>query len=96
MLDEITVTGQVERLFAEKLLLEVDSVDTDLLQTGTLDSVKIVELLLHVEECFGVSLPIERLEIDDFRSIQKIARLIERSGEVSPSPGVQAILNTNQ
>jgi acyl carrier protein len=47
------------------------------------DSIGLVELILELEERFGVSLPMEALEIDDFRSVYRIADLIDRFS-VSP------------
>lgn len=52
--------------------------DIDLLETGLVDSIGLVELILELEERFGVSLPMEDLEIDDFRSVYRIADLIVR------------------
>jgi acyl carrier protein len=71
-------------LFRERLKLEVSSVDTDLLDTGLLDSLLIVDLLLHIERELGRSLPMEDLELDDFRTLATIARCVERKGKVSP------------
>jgi acyl carrier protein len=51
----------------------------DLLETGLVDSVKIVELVLEIEQRFGVSLPFEELEIEDFRTVPRLAERIART-----------------
>lgn len=56
--------------------------DIDLLETGLVDSIGLVELILELEERFGVTLPMEDLEIDDFRSVYRIADLIVRFSAV--------------
>jgi D-alanine--poly(phosphoribitol) ligase subunit 2 len=56
----------------------VASADTDLFATGLVDSIGLVELILELEDRFGVSLPMENLEIDDLRTVRRIAELITR------------------
>ena len=63
-------------LFAEKLNVEVPSVDSDLLQTGILDSMSLVELFLILELEYGVKISMEDLEIENFQTISKIARFV--------------------
>jgi acyl carrier protein len=63
-------------LFAEKLNVEVPSVDSDLLQTGILDSMSLVELFLILEREYGVKISMEDLEIENFKTISKIARFV--------------------
>jgi acyl carrier protein len=70
--------AEIRELFAKKLAIEVESPVVDLLDTGLVDSVSLVELLLALEQEFGVSVPLEELEMDDFRSIARIAELVGR------------------
>jgi D-alanine--poly(phosphoribitol) ligase subunit 2 len=70
---------QLMKIFSENLLIRVPSPDTDLLEGGTFDSMKLVELLLHLEQEFGISVPIESLDIESFRSVSTIAALLEAS-----------------
>jgi len=74
---EPDLISQVRRLITEKLLLEVSSPTEDLLSSGTIDSLSLIQLLVNLEEHFGVRIPLDELEIEDLRSIQSIARLIE-------------------
>ena len=67
----------IGKLIAEKLLVEVDSPEDDLLATGVLDSLTLIELLLNLEHHFGMRIPLDELQIEDVRSIQSIARLVE-------------------
>jgi acyl carrier protein len=69
--------SQVSRVIAENLLLEVNSPEENLLSSGAIDSSSLIQLLVSLEEYFGVRIPLDELEIEDLRSIQSIARLIE-------------------
>jgi len=72
----------IQAVLRERLMIMVASPDIDLLETGLVDSIGLVELILELEERFGVSLPMENLEIDDFRSVYRIADLIVRFSAV--------------
>jgi len=68
--------AQLIALFARDLSVQVPSPETDLLETGRLDSVGMVELLLRLEQRFGVRVALENLEIEHFRSVAAIATFI--------------------
>jgi D-alanine--poly(phosphoribitol) ligase subunit 2 len=70
---------QINDIFAERFETKLDSLDIDLLDTGIVDSVRIVELVLEIEQRFGVSLPFEALEIEDFRTVPRLAERIARN-----------------
>jgi acyl carrier protein len=70
------VQAELNALFADDLRVEVPSPDTDLLDTGRLDSVGMVELLLQLEKRFGLRLDMADLDIDHFRSLATIAAFV--------------------
>jgi acyl carrier protein len=70
------VCEQLTKLFLEKLNLEVPSADTDLLESGFLDSLSFVSLLLVLEQEYGRRVDAEDLDLDRFRSIAKIAEFV--------------------
>jgi D-alanine--poly(phosphoribitol) ligase subunit 2 len=74
---------QIIDIFAERFETRLDSNEVDLLDTGIVDSVRIVELVLEVEQRFGLSLPFEQLEIEDFRTVPRLA---ERIARTMPTP----------
>jgi acyl carrier protein len=71
-----SVQDRIARLFLATLKLEVPSAETDLFETGVLDSMAFVELLVNLEREFGLKVAVEELEIENFRSIEKIAAFI--------------------
>jgi acyl carrier protein len=72
------VTDRVQRLFVETLNVEVPSPDTDLIEGGLLDSLALVELLFALEREFAVTIALENLDIDTFRSVRRIAEFVEQ------------------
>ena len=76
MQDALTLHQRITRLFVEHLNVDIASFDTDLLNTGILDSLQFVELLLRLENEFGLTVSLDDLEIDFFRSIDTIAAFV--------------------
>ena len=67
---------QIQIIFSDILLREVDSPTTDLLDTGILDSMALVELLASLEQKFSLTLNIIDLDLENFRSIQSIGEFV--------------------
>ena len=78
MIEHHGIRQKLTELFAKKLNLEVSSVDTDLVETGLLDSLALIELLAQLEETFGVSVSTDDLELENFRSITSIVGFVTR------------------
>jgi acyl carrier protein len=76
MIDQASLQQRIGKVFEEKLNLAVPSVDTDLFDSGGLDSLSFVELLLQLELEYGIKIPLADLELDNFRSIGKIAGFV--------------------
>ena len=76
MLDAKALYPKIIKLFSDKLNLEVTSVGTDLVEEGCLDSLTFVELLVCLEQEFGTTIPIDAIEIDNFKTIAKIAEFL--------------------
>ena len=71
--------SQLSVLFLEKLNIKVPTPDTDLIESRLLDSMQIVELLLQIEQQFGLHIDLDRVDFEDLRSLARIARLIATS-----------------
>jgi D-alanine--poly(phosphoribitol) ligase subunit 2 len=76
--------GELSALFRERLHVEVPDPGSDLFESGLLDSLQLVQLLLHIEDRFRVRVRLDEIELDDLRSIETIARLLER--RLNPQP----------
>jgi acyl carrier protein len=88
--------GTRERIalaFKEALAIEVPSFDTDIIAAGLLDSLMLVTLLVELEARFGLTIPLEAIDIERLRTVNSIAAFVEEmeTGErhdASPSTAV--------
>jgi acyl carrier protein len=69
---------EVQALLREKLSIHVDDPSADLFQSGRLDSMLLVQLILEIEGQFGLVLPMEELDLNAFHSVDSITDLIAR------------------
>ena len=76
MSDANAIIERLGKLFIERFHVEVPSSDADLLESGILDSFQMVQLLFELEQCFGFRIKIEDIELDDLRTLSRIARLV--------------------
>jgi D-alanine--poly(phosphoribitol) ligase subunit 2 len=67
---------EIGELIREKFLADPGEPDDDLVNSGVVDSLTLIQLLVHLEERFNVTIPLSELEIDDIRSISSLARLV--------------------
>lgn len=72
---------RVQRILLERMQFEVHSVEEDLFDSGVVDSLSFVELLVHLEEEFGKRIELEDLDLDDFRTVARIARVLSPNGD---------------
>jgi acyl carrier protein len=72
------VRAAIFEIFVECLHTRLASDEVDLLEGRLVDSVKLVDLVLRIEERFGLTLPFEDLEIEDFRTVSRLAARIAR------------------
>ena len=90
MADTATLQNAIDRIFSEKLMVHVPDPETDLVEAGLLDSLMFVDLLLHLERDLNVSVALETLDLDHFRSIRRIVEFVAAfqppGGAVRPEP----------
>jgi D-alanine--poly(phosphoribitol) ligase subunit 2 len=75
-----TIIERLGAVFVERFHIEVPSADTDLFESGILDSFQFVELLLELEQRFGLRIKLDDIELDDVRTLARIARLVAANG----------------
>ena len=77
-LDDDTRTT-VAGLLRDRLCVDVTDADTDLIDSGLLDSLALVMLIGAIEETFACELPLDDFDIEDFRSVEQICRFLVSS-----------------
>jgi len=91
VMDVSAIEQRLGRIFEKQMHLAVPSVDTDLFETGGLDSLSFVELLLCLDRDFGIHVSLDALELDNFRSIARIARFIADQRQAKRPDAVRPI-----
>jgi methoxymalonate biosynthesis acyl carrier protein len=71
---------RIQQLLENTLNMEVRSAEVDLIQDGLLDSLMFVELLVGLEDIFGIKVDVVELDIEDFRTVRRIGLLLARLG----------------
>jgi D-alanine--poly(phosphoribitol) ligase subunit 2 len=67
-------------LIRERLGLDVEGPDTDLLDSGLLDSLALVMLIAALEESFACELPLDDFDLEHFRSARRMTEFLGSSG----------------
>ncbi|MCI0664375.1 MAG: acyl carrier protein [Acidobacteria bacterium] len=71
---------QITHLLSEKVHIKPPSLEADLLESGLLDSLTLVELMSSLEEQFGIRISFDEIEIENFRSVKNIAEFVNGHG----------------
>ena len=66
----------VSALIRDALQVEVPAYDTDLIDTGLLDSLALVALITELEAAFGFDLPLDEFDLESFRTVERIAAMV--------------------
>lgn len=70
------IIERLNTLFSDTFQIAVPTAQTDLLDSGILDSFQMVELLYQLEQHFGLRVDIDRIELDSLRTLERIAGLV--------------------
>ena len=71
-----SIRSDLGSFLAVKMGIEVPSPEADLVEAGLLDSLALVDLLVHLEQSYDTRISLEDLDLDNFRSIARIARFL--------------------
>ena len=66
--------ARAQRIFEDALNISAPEPDVDIIKAGLIDSLALVTLLFELEREFDVKVPLEALDVEDFRTIANIAR----------------------
>lgn len=73
-------TARITDLIRDRLSVEVPAADTDLIESGLLDSLALVMLITALEEAFACELPLDDFDLERFRSVERIAEFLRSAG----------------
>lgn len=81
----LAIEDRLIALFASGMRITVSAHDTELLDSGLLDSLGVIELLMLIEQEFGITVAPDDLELENFRTITAIAELVRARAGASPN-----------
>ena len=76
---------KVRVIFERRLGIAVPGDDADLFAGGVLDSLSFINLLLQLESECGITIPLERLDLGQFSSVERIAGFVARETGAGPA-----------
>jgi D-alanine--poly(phosphoribitol) ligase subunit 2 len=71
-----TLESRLQEVFTTVIHVAAPEPTADLVDGGLLDSLALVELLAAVESEFGIEIPLEELELDRIRTLERLADLV--------------------
>jgi len=71
------VVAELRRILRDEIQVDLPDGEVDLIDSGILDSLTFVDLIYHVERAFQVSIDITAIDLDDLRTLDRLARFIE-------------------
>ena len=74
--DPHDAVDRVMRLMRDSMHIDVDGTDVDLIETGVLDSLALVDLIFQIEQAFRISVRMDEVSIESFRTVRGIAELL--------------------
>jgi acyl carrier protein len=72
----VPVPDRLRALFPRVLQVEAPDPAADLVDGGLLDSLALVELLAAVEIEFGIDVPLDEIELEQVRTLQRLTDLV--------------------
>ena len=67
------VEDQLKEMIVDRLFLQISPDETDLVETHEVDSVQLLEIVMGLEEVFGVSFDDEEFSLEIFATVSSIA-----------------------
>jgi len=80
--DQADLRRRIKEMIVERLFLDASpediADDANLAEEFGVDSVNLFEIVVGLEEVFGISLADEELSVEAFSTVEKIAAVVER------------------
>lgn len=76
--DANPIVDRIRDRLLQDLHIEVPSDQADLIENGCLDSLAFLQTITLLEDEFNISIMLEDLSFDEFRSLESMSRFVER------------------
>jgi len=72
------ISEKISTIVSKALTIGQVDIDKDLFESGLLDSLSLIQLMMELEEGFEITIPPEELDVDDYRTVRTISKMITR------------------
>lgn len=86
MNQQIPLRMNVMSVACKTLTLETIKFDEDLIDSGVLDSLSLIQLMVALEEEFDIRIEPEDMDFEDYRSVRSMTEMISRLSLTTASP----------
>ena len=87
---ETNIQQALTQFFQDQFNVELPSTSADLIEAGILDSLMLIEVVMFMETEFSVTTELDDLEMENFLTIENMARFVAARQTVPASVGNQA------
>ena len=70
------IEQRIQTVLHGRLQIDAPALDEDLFEAGILDSLSFVDMLVALEREFSIQIPLDQVDLNDFRSISRIATYV--------------------
>lgn len=86
MNQQTLIRMNVTSIVCKTLTIETIAFEEDMIDSGLLDSLSLVQLMVELEEEFDIRIEPEELDFEDYRSIKSMTEMITRLSLTTPLP----------
>ena len=88
MVESKRTSVRIMQLLRDSLSLDLPDTDTDLVDSGLIDSAGFMELFVTLEKEFSIRIERDDLDLDNFRTVDRLAAFVnkKRTETLDPSP----------
>lgn len=74
----IHISEKISTIVSKSLTIDKPDIDKDLFESGLLDSLSLIQLMMELEEGFEITITPEELDVEDYRTIRTMSQMINR------------------
>lgn len=86
MNQQTLIRTNITSIVCKTLTLETIPFEKDLIDSGLLDSLSLIQLMVALEEEFNIRIEPEELDFEDYRSVKSMADMINRLSRLTSLP----------
>jgi len=76
--NSLNVSEKISTIVSKALTIEKVDIDKDLFESGLLDSLSLIQLMVELEEGFAITITPEELDVEDYRTVRTMSKMIVR------------------